>query len=258
MAMPDFFRWNLSPRLPVKLSINQDNKMKVKQISFLILFFCLSSVYFFNHIGISSRVYGKAYDVDADEVPVYVLKSPNEAYFIWKKMGLRGRTIVNMSKYLHFIEADKIDFTPQSPVEKWDIAKAYEGRLDYKNFLWLAMYRNIAREIYHILPYDSYQGKRAIAIKTDKRAVILKNSVELNSYGLKRVLTSIFPSIKEPVLLNIDASYLENCEADEFVRNLKKSGLKVDLITFSLSKENPEVKEASRAKVSEIVRMLLG
>lgn len=254
--MPYFLMWSLSNRLPVKLSMNQDNKMKVKQISFLILFFCLGSVYFLNHVGISSRVYGKAYDIGAGGVPVYVVKSSREAYFIWKKMGLKGRTVVNMSKYLHFVETGKIDFTLKMLLENGGIAELYERHLDYRNFLWLAMYGNIAREIYHILPYDSYQDKRAIAAKTDERAVILKNSVELNSYGLKRVLTSILPSLGEPVLLNIDASYLESYESNEFVRILKKSGLKVDLITFSLSKENPEIREASRAKVSEIARML--
>lgn len=223
----------------------------------ILLFFCVSA-YCLNYAGISSRVYKKVYNISDDGVPVAIVMNAADLYERWKRKGFRGRIVINIGKYLCFVEVEKSAFyglTEKGIVNAIDIKEEYRRHLDYKNLLWLAMEEDMAREVYHVLPRSTFKEKLDTRGKTIKG--FSEKEIVISELGSRRTMTDRLPLISEPVLLNIDASYFDYSDAEGFVRELKKSGLKTDLVTFNLSADNQDVTDEERGRAMEAARMFL-
>lgn len=226
------------------------------------LFFTVGSVLFFIIIlfllekeGVSSRVYVTTSTINDNRMPVYILDKTTDIYRLWRKKSVRGRIVINVSKYLHFIDFDNKavnDLILKALTGKVEIRNEYEKDLNYKNLLLLAVEGNIARQVYHVLPSDVFREK-VVQLKGGN-APVEAGEIVTNYKGSNRTMLSDIPQIKEPVILNIDASYFYSSDPSELAKELKSSGLKVDLMTFCLAKDNPEVTDAERERLMEFVR----
>lgn len=212
-------------------------------------------VYLLNREGVSSRVYAITYAINDKEAPVYILDKTTDVYSLWERSGVKGRIVVNVSRYLHFIALDsKInDLVLKAAKGKIDIINEYEKDLSYKNFLLTAMEKNMARQTYHVLPLGAFREK--LDLFQGGEDIFMNNKEIVTHYkGSKRIMRSGIPRIEEPIILNIDASYFYSSDPEEFIKELKSSGLKIDMITFCLAKDNPEVADAERERLMESVK----
>ncbi len=227
--------------------------------SITIVLFFGASLYFLDHKGRSSRSYGLDHAVT--DAPVYVLASTPDVYRLWKEKGFSGRVVLNVGRYLHFVPVDVEDTyegISRFPVQTKSMLNEYEGKLDHRNFLMVALLGNIAREVYNVLPSNVFRVKLKAARGMSGVRVSGK-TIQTHHLGARRTISDSIPAIKEPVLLNIDASYFANPGAVEsLLKGLKASGIRVDMITFCLSEDNPDVTEAEREMLRGFASRLEG
>lgn len=226
-------------------------------ISMAIVLFFSGTVYCLHKKGISSRGYKKSFAISNKDVPVFVLGKTTDVYSLWKKNGVEGRILIQMGKYLHFVGIENSSLInlvqAEASLKNIDITSEYEKSLSYRNFLWLAMESNIARQIYNVLSPDAFKEKlKAHMEKTNDGG---DGEITINYMGSKRVISSRIPNIDEPVILNIDASFFDFSNIAGFVNNLKTSSLRVDIVTFCLSKDNPDITDLERERLLEAARV---
>ncbi len=227
--------------------------------SLAVLIFFAASLYWLGHKGSSSRVYGPDHAVT--DAPVYVLAGTPDVYRLWKEKGFRGRVVLHVGRYLHFVPVDMKDTSEglsRFPVETISLIKEYEGKLDHRNFLMVALLGNIAREVYNVLPPYVFRGKLEAARGMSGVRVSGKR-IRTHHLGSRRTISDSIPVLEEPVLLNIDASYFARPGAAEnLLKGLKASGIRVDMITLCLSEDSPDVTEAEREMLRGFASRLEG
>jgi hypothetical protein len=235
---------SLSAPFPGEPVINRPEFMTKLIISLIILTACLSSLLWLNHAGISARRELRPYGLAHERFPVYQVKRTVDSYLFWKEKGVQGRIVVQVGRYLHFTFAE-----PPGIQEIPGIAAYHSGFDDkgvsYRNFLWVAMQKNIVREVVTVIAPEDFQ----------KRFGGLKDVVS-HEFGSRRSFTTSFPSIAEPVLLNIDASAFGSTEPAQLLDALLNSPLKADLVTCCLAEDNPDVTQAERERLLQFVRLL--
>lgn len=222
------------------------NPFLLSSIAILIFFVC--SMTFLVYMGRGSRIYG-----DSD-VPILLVNNTTDVYSLWKKAGLNGRVVIHMGRYLHLLRLSDSALSKlvlESRINAGNIIDEYERALSYKNFLRIALEKNLARSIYYMLPQDIYMERYKILEEGDAQSVIL------HQMGSKTVITNRIPPLKEPVILNIDASYFSSSDVTNLVSDLKRSGLTVDFVTFCLSEDNPEVNAIERERLKEAADFFL-
>jgi hypothetical protein len=218
-------------------------------LAFLIIAGCAASLIMLNQQGISARVQGKVFALAREHFPAYAAMDTGDVYSLWQEKQVHGRIVVQLGRFFHFMEAGNLNGGPPqiakivSDHERFNIS-----RTSYKDYLWVAFQTNIAREIYTVLPpadfkerFDNPQPKKEIAVY---------------EYGSPRIFTSSLPSVAEPVLLNIDASYFASTDAAQLIDELMKSGLKADIVTICLAEDNPDVTDRDRQKARDFIRFL--
>lgn len=229
-------------------------KKKTTAIAFIIMLF-IASLYLLDQLGKSSRIYGTSYQLFEKGVPVHIMNKAVDVYSLWKEKGYRGRVVIHLGKYLHFVSMSRkeIDALMQRRLTMdFDIVNEYEKEVSYKNFLWLALEGNIARNVYNVLTPDVFAEKFRPGGKENVSGERGNKIILTNQFGSKRVISDHIPYIDEPVLLNIDASYFDSKEAEDIVGKLKKAGIKIDMITLCLSEENPEVSDMNRNHLKDL------
>ena len=229
--------------------------------SLAILLLFLASLFVVNRLGVSSRVYGKVHGIAENRLPVRIVKRTADVYATWKGEGVRNRIIVNLGRYLHFVELDSnqgFRTARHFPLRAESTRAEYEARISYLNFLWAAIETDIAREVYNVLPPAAFQRKVGEIAQAEG---VWRRSGDVyvaQYYGSLRVLASRIPREREPVLLNIDASFLESADLERVVRELRGAGLVVDVVTLCLSEDSPDVTAQERSRLLDLARMLAG
>lgn len=230
---------------PVMMKFRPSN---VYTVAIILLFLCSLNV--LHREGKASRVFERVYSLSEATIPAYMLNRSSDLYSLWKKKGLRGRILLHLGRFFHFV-------SPENPLPLEGISDFKEARerarrgdeanVNVRNFLRVAVEQEIAREVYHLLPRSSFGQllERARAEERDDEGIIT------SYYGLKRVITDRIPHLHEPVLLNIDASFFESSDVAAIAAELKESGLKVDLLTLCLSEDNPGVSTVERERLRE-------
>jgi hypothetical protein len=202
--------------------------------------------------GASSRSYGEVRLV-REGPAVRVASNAAEAIEMWHASGLRGRVLVHVGHYLHFVEPSEqygrraIDEFPYG-IEERMLAHAADPGM-----LWVLMRVNVARELVNVLPPAVYTE----SVGTEPGAVGARRTVDA-SYGLKRTIVDHFPTFDEPVLLSIDASMFGTASGRALLAELHASSMLTDQIVFNLAEDNPRVGDAERQLIREFADTLRG
>lgn len=223
--------------------------MKKFALALLIIAGCAASLIMLNHVGNTARVQGRAFALARERFPAYAVKTTGDVYSLWQEQQVHGRIVVHLGRFLHFMEAGH---SSGGPPQIATIVAEHEHftieRTTYKDFLWVAFQTNIAREIYTILPTADF-------IKRFDNTQPLKEIV-MYEYGSPRIFMTSMPSVTEPVLLNIDASYFAAADAAQLMDELMESGLKADIVTICLAEDNPDVTDLDRQKARDFITLL--
>lgn len=221
----------------------------------IVLVFSIS-LFWLNHAGKASRLYGKAYGIE--DTSVHMLNSSKEVYSLWKSRGFKGRVVLHLGEYLHFLQVNTSDVfkgVERFPVKTASLLMKYERELGKDNFLRVAMQGNIAREIINVLPPDVFREKLK-AVRGQGGVYLEGDKIITHFLGSKRTLTDHIPAVKEPVLLNIDASYFSYSDAETLLTELRKSGIRTEMMSLCLSEDNPDVTDREREKLKNFAGIL--
>ena len=218
--------------------------MKKIIAAILILVASACSLIGLNHAGISARKELRPFSLARERFPAYLVKRTADSYALWKEKGMRGRKVVHLGRYLHFMASEPPGTTVIPEIVNFH-ARFDDTKVSYRDFLWVALQSNVAREIISVIPPDDFQ----------KRFGSQKDVVD-HEYASRRTFTTKFPGTGEAVLLNIDASYLASTEPAQLLDLLLKSGLRADLVTVCLAEDNPDVGAAERQKLLDFVGLL--
>ena len=223
--------------------------MKNIILAILIISGCLTSLILLNRGAVSARTQGKAFALARERFPVYTVKTTKDVYSLWQEHHARGRIVVHLGRFLHFMEApNSSEGPPQIATVAADHAHFLIRRISYRDFLWAAFQADMAREIYTVLPPADFKRRFD--------AVPQQNKVVIHEYCSPRVFTTSLPSVAEPVLLNIDASFFASTDIAQLVDDLVKSGLKADIVTICLAEDNPDVTDLDRRKARDFIALL--
>lgn len=219
----------------------------------LVVLFFFASLYTVTFIGKNSR------RSTSPAGGAYVLENAAQVYSLWKRSGARGRVVLHFGRHLHFIPVEgpaPRGVNARLPLSMGRLRGEFESKLAYGNFLWVAMQTNVARCLYNVLPADEFAKKKnELAYESDKSRETSDHELMVYESGLVRFLTDRVPAQNEPVLINVDASYVDAVGAGQFLDELRRSGLRYDMITFCLSKDSPDVTDAQRQKLQAVARL---
>jgi len=238
--------------------------MKKIIVSFLILGACAASLFAVRGAGSAARVQGASFDLARDRFPVHLVEKTSDVAALWKEQGVRGRVVLHLGKFLHFMKSGAPTGGPRRAMlitEGTSIADILAGdpthfnqdRPDYKNFLWIAYQTDVAREIYNVVPAADFMQRFGVSA-----ASAGSKDVDAQVFGFPRTVTTRLPALAEPVLLNIDASYFGSADPAGLLDALLKSGLRADLVTVCLAQDNPDVTDLDRQKLLGFTRLLAG
>jgi len=224
--------------------------------SLCIVFIFLTTALALNTAGKHARTYAAPQPVSARGIPVHILKNERELYGLYKSLGIRGRIMVHLGRYLHFVDIEPdalLAKTDRFPIQLFNMLDRYEGLLSDRNVLWTAMQANLLREIDYVLPAPMFEErKRSLAASRTDVLSISHNRIVAHDWGSRRTLSPVLPDLTEPVLLNIDASYLEEADEQAVYAMLAASQLKADVLTVTLSEDNPEISAVARQRLIKL------
>ena len=233
-------------------------------LSLLITVVCAASLGMLQHAGTAARREGKPFTLARERFPVYVVQKTGDVVSLWNEKQVHGRIVVHLGRFLHFMKSDSSSGGVQGPMQinrgtkyadilAGDPSHYNNDRPDRLNFLWLAMQTNIARGIYNVIPPADFMKRFGL---TDAAAA--QKDIVAHEFGSPRVITTRLPSISEPVLLNIDASFFACTDPVQFLGALLKSGLKADIVTVCMAEDNPDVTDLDRQKLLGFIALLSG
>ena len=211
------------------------------------------------HLGQTSRTFDPAVTLRDGPYPIRVVGSSGDLYRLWEETGLKGRQLVHLSRFLHFVPIAASNATTgldRFPVRTFDLPAYYETRLDATNLLWISMQTGIVRGVHHVLPSHDLDTRLAQlnpempGVRIDGRRIVTFES------GSPRTLFDQLPEIEEPVLVSIDASFLEAVEPEAVVELLRTSRLRSDLIALCRAEANPDVSTAARQRLDQLAKAL--
>jgi hypothetical protein len=230
-----------------KKSDQVDQNMKNIILAIVIIIGCLTSLIMLNHEAISARTQGKPFALAQERFSVYTVKKTADVYSLWQEHQVRGRIVVHLGRFLHFME-ESSEGPPQIATIAADHAHFLIRQISYRDFLWAAFQTNIAREIYTVLPPVDFKERIGVTPQ--------QNEFVTYEFCSPRIFTMSLPPVAEPVLLNIDASYFASTDTAQLVNDLIKSGLKADIVTICLAEDNPDVTDLDRRKARDFIVLL--
>ncbi len=235
--------------------------MKVRLVLSMVVLLLFAAVLFaLDRGGKEDRRFGEVRRISDAGLPVHLVRRTTDVYALWKERGVSNRVVVHLGKFLHFVELDPNQgyrTVAGFPVRVENLLREYEAKTTYQNFLWTAVETNIARKTYLVLPPAIYKEKWD-AISREEAWLRGKDGFVTQYFGSLKIIADRIPREREPVLLNIDASFLDSPEIGRFVRELRRSGLLVDVVTLCLSEESPDVTPVERERLMQVAELLKG
>ena len=229
--------------------------------SCLMLALSLGAVIVVQRAGFAARGTGDSFDLARERFPVHVVQKTTDVYALWSRQRARGRIVVHLGRYLHFLKSAPPVGQAKSPMQitrdtSYSDILAGDGThynndaADYKNFLWVASQTNIARQVYNVIPPADFIAKFGASYPSAGKGI------DAEVFGCPRIISSRLPLLSEPVLLNIDASIFAGADAAKLLDTLLKSGLQADLVTVCLAQDNPDVTDLERRKTLAFIGLL--
>ena len=227
----------------------RENDLKNIVLAIVIIIGCIVSLVMLNHGAISARRHGKAFALARERFPAYTLKRTADVYSLWQEHQARGRIVVHLGRFLHFMDGSHFSEGPPQIATIVDDHTHFPMRqVSYRDFLWAAFQTDIAREIYTVLPQADFKERFG--------ATPQQNKIIIYEFCSPRIFTTTLPSVNEAVLLNIDASFFASTDAAQLVNDLMKSSLKADIVTICLAEDNPDVTDLDRRKARDFIALL--
>lgn len=220
----------------------------------VMVLFCAAAVLLMRHAGISARSDGASSALSSDRLTVVVVERTTDLVRLWQERRVQGRTLVHMGRFLHFV-----DNTEEPGMLKDTRAILHAGNLShlrtspvtYRNFLRVAFEQNMIRQKYHVFSPQDFRERFSLQISKGSSRVI-----DDHEYGSRSFYTEHLPPINEAVLLNVDASYFHAADVDSFLEMVGTSPLKVDVVTFCLAVDSPDVSEDERSRLRQALARL--
>ncbi len=192
-------------------------------------------------VGRSARAVGATRAIRDSAPNVHLVGDAAAVYRIWKDARVHGRTLVHVGRFLHFVPAQEEDPTTGAcrdvPIAEGD------AKLDNRNFLWVAGYAGVIRRIFYVVPPERFRKPPGTWDRVDLS-------------GFERRVSSHLPELREPVLLQIHASYFESTDGGALLEDLGRSGLETDLVTLNLAQDSADVSETARERLRAFARVL--
>lgn len=161
--------------------------------------------------------------------------------------------MVHAGRFLHFVvppEAsaqavallDRPGSTPR-------LLRAFAGRVDHQNYLWVAAETGVARRVDYLSPPAALRARLEALGRPASAA-----EAEISFEGFPRSMGLRAPRTDEPVLLDISASWFDESDEAALVAALRAAKLRAAVVTLCLSEGAPDVSEAARARLQELAR----
>jgi hypothetical protein len=191
---------------------------------------------------------------DARRPRVLLLGTDREVVRTWAASGLRGRTVVHAGRFLHYIDDEIVELTAgvlTRPGTGRALDESLDARASPRNYLAVASATGVARRIFYVSPPRALD-QRLASLGMTREALPLR----IDAGPAPRVLDGTFPSLEEPVLLDIDASWFDESDGDALLRALSSRGLKIELATLPLAEDADDVSPSARQALQAFAPLL--
>ena len=210
--------------------------------------------------GQSSRGCGDAVALSTATPSVRMVRSSPDLFDLWMEADLHGRQLVHLSRYLHFVPVssnDAFEGLDRFPIRTFDLPAYYSSRVNGASFLWVAMQTGVLRSVYHVLPAVDLDARLSQLRPVPPGIRVRGRIIRTTENGSPRTLSDRLPVTDEPVLVSIDASFLEASTPETVNEMLRASRLHTDLIGLCRAEDNPEVSPAARQRLEQLAKTLL-
>jgi hypothetical protein len=211
------------------------------------------------HAGESARVYGEVqWSTDQPIRSLRLVETSRGAHAALARSGLRGRVLISLSRYLHFVpvEGAVADGLNSFPIPSIDLVEVHAKQVNPRNLLWVVLQEGIAREIVHLLPEAEYQRRRGEIGRPSPGIDLLPTEIVTHELGSRRTILADPPVLTEPVILCIDAAYLDEADIGSTLDRLRPSQLETDFVVLNLALDNPDVSDVGRIRLVELAEVL--
>jgi hypothetical protein len=213
------------------------------------------------HVGSRARVFaGSSRALSEPPISIEMVETSADLYEALRRSGVRGRVLVSLSSFLHFMPVGNVipEGIVSFPVSTFDLVEAFEGRVDHQTVLWVVHQSGVVREVVHVLPQEDYQRRRRELGAGTAGVVLRADAIFTHELGSRRTLRIAALPLSEPVILSIDASYLEGVGVGEALDLLRGSGLRTDRVVANLALDNRDVSDLARQRLASLADTLAG
>lgn len=197
--------------------------------------------------GRGARRMGSSAPVARGGAEVALVRDGAEALGAWRSRGFRGRVVVHVGRFLHFVEPEEAGRLGRGELLRTGsgriVVEEVARRVEDVSYLWAAAQAGVARRIAYAEPPATFRA-RAAALE-----LAGDGPLDLQIMGFPREARPALPSVSEPVLLDVAASWFDEGTGEELSRMLEASGLRVDLVTLNLLEGSADVSDAARARL---------
>ncbi len=218
-------------QLDIYLKIRWASK-DFQYILFLFFLFLLL-IYLISTVAFQARHFEKGKEI-------IFLKTPRQALDEWKSRNLRGRTLLYIGSKLP-LKTPLLNLTsdPETNLQSLNsMVNVKEISPENDNFLYPALLEGIFRQLIWVVP-DRNWGKKKVNVQT----YLFQEKPGFESYamleGSPLVICKLkkVPSIKEKLLVYIDACSLQGDFISSFPQVFQEKGISADLITVSANSD---------------------
>jgi len=209
-------------------------------------------------LGRASRHAGPAGLVAGGKATVVMVRSGRDTVALWRERGFSGRIVVHAGRFLHFVSPDEdgslLASTLVRPGTGSEVCAAYAARSDWRNYLRVAIECGVARGIHYVLPRPDLAARATrLGRAWDGES---GTTLDLGVEGVVRTASLEPPSFREPVLLDIHASFFDGGDGDALLGAIRRAGIRSDLVTLCLSDDSPDVSPEARHRLVSFARAL--
>lgn len=189
-----------------------------------------------------------------DNRTIYLARSTSDLYHFWRHKGIKGMVMVHAGRYLHYeAPPNPSDYavTDGYPLVVTPLRHEHENNIGYRNFLWNALHVQVARKLYYLLPPEAFQERFADGAGEAEKTG--DGGMRTHDLGKQRIIGTSFPAVTEPVVLNMDASFLASLSGAAILGGLSDRAAPLGLVSVCLAEDNPDVTSVERARTLELL-----
>lgn len=168
----------------------------------------------------------------------------------WRRIGVAGRTVLHVGAFLHSVPPDGLARTTAPLQAKAGVAAALRDAIrrsaSDRSYLWAAVELGVARRIVFVEPRASLIAR---AEELELPAPAPGEPLDLGIRGLERVAYDRVPPLREPVLLDVAASWFEGEDPDSLRVALAAAGIRADVVTLNRMAADATVSSAARERL---------